>query len=228
MIAVFGGTFDPPHLGHREALRGLFTESSIRKALIVPSASPPHKPCHAPSHHREAMARLNFTSTLANPFPSEVEFYLGEMERAQATGKPNYTYDTLTLLAGTLSRFAFVIGADQLRDLPTWYRFPEVLKLTHWLVLERLPFGNEIARKTLKEWEASGLVRKVIYESAGEAWAIRESDKFLRLIPTQAPPLSSTEIRETISRSGSPPIQSLLPEVWGYLKQKGLYGTERK
>ena len=87
VTAIFGGTFDPPHLGHREALDGLFTAGpGIGRALIVPAAAPPHKPAVASSEDRVAMARLAFApGKLAGP----VELSLVELELERARARPS-------------------------------------------------------------------------------------------------------------------------------------------
>src|SRR3954447_542478 len=83
VTAVFGGRFDPPHLGHREAVRGLFEYPGVRRVLIIPSASPPHKPTFAAAEDRVQMAQLNFKSTATDSYPPEVEVNLLELERSQ-------------------------------------------------------------------------------------------------------------------------------------------------
>jgi nicotinate-nucleotide adenylyltransferase len=60
VTAVFGGTFDPPHLGHREAIAGLFKNPGVSRALVIPSFIPPQKPQAVGSDHRVAMAKLCF------------------------------------------------------------------------------------------------------------------------------------------------------------------------
>src|ERR1044072_1797188 len=83
ITAVFGGRFDPPHLGHREAVRGLFEHPGVKRVLIVPSASPPHKPTWATAEQRAGMAGLNFKATTKDSFPAEVELDLRELDRAR-------------------------------------------------------------------------------------------------------------------------------------------------
>jgi len=222
VTAVFGGRFDPPHLGHREAVRGLFQEPGVKQVLIIPSASPPHKTTMASSEDRAKMAFLNFQYSSGDSFPSEVLLDRRELDRAILNpAVPSYTFDTLQELRQHYPKLAFVVGADQLDQLSTWNRFPGLLGLSHWIVLERKPVGGETARRTLQEWEASGLVSKA---NQSNTWQIRGSSSFLLLIPTKAPDISSTRIRESISRIGSPPPETLLPEVLGYLKVQRLYG----
>lgn len=216
-----GGRFDPPHLGHREAVRGLFQYPGAKQVLVIPSGSPPHKPTRVSAQDRAEMARLNFKKTFTDPFPNEVILDLREVERALTQpNRPSYSYDTLQELRQQYPQLAFVIGTDQLEQLHTWYRFPDLLSLCHWIVLERKGNQNQAAQRALQEWSGSGLIQP--FQS--NLWRIRGSQTVLNLVPTDAPAISSTQIRETLVKTGAPPQDSLLPEVLGYLNEKKLYG----
>ncbi|HUP55886.1 MAG TPA: adenylyltransferase/cytidyltransferase family protein, partial [Bdellovibrionota bacterium] len=69
VTAIFGGTFDPPHLGHREAVAGLFRNPGVREVWVMPAASPPHKPAIATAEQRLELARLAFGPHPGFPFP---------------------------------------------------------------------------------------------------------------------------------------------------------------
>jgi nicotinate-nucleotide adenylyltransferase len=221
VTAVFGGRFDPPHLGHREAVRGLFRNPGVKGVLIIPSAAPPHKLAIGTAEQRLEMAKLNFQSTPRDPFPAEIRIDARELIRAQKNPHvPSYTYDTLQELRQEYSQLAFVIGADQLAELTKWYRFPEVLTLSHWIVLERQPSGSALARATLQEWEGQGLAQSV----GSSLWKIKNSPYLLTVTPTEAPNVSSTAIRENMIRSGFPPENSIFEGVLAYLKAHPVYG----
>lgn len=229
VTAVYGGRFDPPHVGHREAVRGLFKSPGIKQVLVVPSAIPPHKPAVASAQHRLEMARLNFQNELLDPFPTEVQIDSREIERGLKNPQiPNYSYNTIQELRPLYSQLAFVIGTDQFLQLHTWHRFPEILNLCHWIVLNRKAahhqdFTHQTAslEKIIGEWTASGLLKN---SNSHLAWNIRGGNTFLMITSTDAPPFSSTTIRESIARAGTPPIGSLFPKVEGYLKDLKLYG----
>jgi nicotinate-nucleotide adenylyltransferase len=225
VTAIFGGRFDPPHLGHREAVRGLFEVPGVQKVIVVPSASPPHKPCNASAEHRETLAKICFTSTTSDPFPSEVTIDSREILRAQSAppGTPSYSYDTLQELRPLIPNLAFVIGTDQFAHLPKWHRYPELLHLCHWIVLARKGMEDQdLLAQTLKDWTGSGLLRPI----SSNTWQIQSGQKILTVVPTLAQGHSSTLIRETIARVGSPPADSLLPDVLRYLKLHRLYGMK--
>jgi nicotinate-nucleotide adenylyltransferase len=219
VTALFGGTFDPPHLGHRLAVAGLFEQPGVKNVRILPTPSPAYKPTVAPTEARLEMARLCFALLApgAPAFPGPVELDLREIERSK-NGQPTYTFDTLRELGRELPELAFVLGTDQVEKFPTWHRFDELLSLSHWIVLERQGQGD--AHRWRQVLEGSGLV-----EPASGGWRVRSSGTRIVVVPTRAPALSSTEIRESLARSGNPPEGSILPEVHAYLMKHRLYGS---
>jgi nicotinate-nucleotide adenylyltransferase len=222
IIALFGGRFDPPHLGHAEAIRGLFEIPGVRQVWILPSPTPPHKPATASFEQRVELAKIGLMGAHPVGDPSAVRIDLREAERAKARPDlPTYTFDTLREIRQETSQIAFVIGTDQLEQLHTWYRFPDVLGLSHWIVLARKPQGQERSLRVLNEWEASGLVQKTPKQGV---WWVKGTDSYLTLVPTEAREVSSTRIREQIARTGEPPQNALSEQVLAYLKQNGLYG----
>lgn len=220
---VFGGGFDPPHLGHRAALEGLFRHPGAARAIVLPSASPPHKPHVASAEHRLAMVRLAFAEFRAGP----LEISELELERARREpARPTYTWDTLQVLKPRYPRLAFVAGTDQLAKLHTWHRFPDLLGAADWLILARKPDGPALAAQTLREWTASGLVKAEYAANDHETlWKTRFGTR-LGVVSTDAPALSSTQIREAMARTGQAPENTLAPAVSAYLvKMPELYGT---
>lgn len=221
VTAVLGGTFDPPHLGHREAVRGLFDSPGVRQVLVIPSGAPPLKAGATSAKHRARMTELCLED-LAGPM--DVKIDLREIEKAERNGKPTYTIDTLLELKRGIPQLAFVTGAEQLAQLHVWHRFPEVLEVAHWLILARRPDGEATAMRTLQQWESSGLIRR----EAGE-WVTSGRTR-IKLVATPAPDLSSSTIREEIARSTDPAKlaatleKQLHPAVLAYLMEHRIYG----
>lgn len=214
--AIFGGTFDPPHLSHLAAVRGLFANPGVKRVFVIPAAKPPHKPAHVESAHRLRMTELLFEGV------SDVLVDRREIDR-EKTGQPSYSIDTILDLKKTEPNLAFVIGADQLRDFPKWHRFADCLSACHWIVLTRRPDGEAKAQAAAKELESRGLARPTDPRS----WALA-GGKTLEIVETPAPALSSTEIRRQIALKGLPPEGALSDLVTRYLKDHGLYGTPRE
>ncbi len=229
VTAIFGGTFDPPHLGHTKAILGLFENPRVGRVLVLPTPAPPHKIAPTPLEHRLKMAQIAFSGL------PDVSLDLREIRRAghsqvQPGASPKartYTYDTLLELRAEGIKPAFVIGADQFLELHTWYKFPEVLGLSHWIVLKRLGTQNALIQKTLSTLVGSGILESQRSGDHEGLWKTRFGSQLL-LTPTSAPELSSSAIRESIARTGAPPEQSLLPEITSYLKLHRIYGTAAK
>ena len=116
----FGGSFNPIHFGHLICARHATAQIRAGRTVLVPSAQPPHKPNAtdlAPAAHRVRMCRLAVDGCDG--------FELNDLE-TQRTG-PSYTIETVRALAGQgMGRVSWLIGADMLRNLPTW-REPEAL-----------------------------------------------------------------------------------------------------
>ena len=115
LIGVFGGTFDPPHIGHLILADIGKWVLNLEKVLWVVTAQPPHKPDApiSPIEDRIAMVEM---AIMDNP---GFELSRADIERPG----PHYALDTLRWLAERYVgvRFAYLMGADSLIDLPTWH-----------------------------------------------------------------------------------------------------------
>lgn len=217
VTAIFGGTFDPPHVGHKAAAIGLLAHPKVSRVIAVPAATPPHKPALVPAKQRLEMVKLAFSG-------SPVEINTCEFDRVSANStEPSYSYQTIHELSQLYTELAFVIGADQLAALPTWKRFPELLKMCHWIILGRKPDGIAVAKQALQQLKASSLI-STTNENSGK---ISGSTKEWILVETEAQALSSQQIREAIARTGEFPEGSLPSEVAHYLLENKLYGTRK-
>ncbi|MBQ8266844.1 MAG: nicotinate (nicotinamide) nucleotide adenylyltransferase [Clostridia bacterium] len=130
-IAIFGGTFNPFHIGHYEMLSSICELDNIDKVLVMPDKIPPHKKCDyiADDIHRQAMCQL-----ACDDF-SKAELCLIEFERE---GK-SYTVDTIKSLKQKYpyDNFFVVIGGDMLSTLDKWYCWQELITLTDFIAFKR-------------------------------------------------------------------------------------------
>jgi nicotinate-nucleotide adenylyltransferase len=113
-VGVFGGTFDPPHLGHLIVARDAAAALALDRMLLVVAARPPHKPEGA---HSPARLRLEMLRAALDGDPVLVASDL-ELERPG----PSYTIDTVREVAGAHPRaeLFLLLGADQWRELGGW------------------------------------------------------------------------------------------------------------
>lgn len=232
LIAVFGGTFDPPHLGHIQAVRDLMAQPDVAEVRILVSGQPPLKTTQTPAQHRLAMAQHAFGG-LRGP-QARVVTDAREIERARRQTGETTTYETLSEMRREFPRLAFVMGTDQVEGFPHWHRFPELLALCHWRVLARKPGGVERAQRALQGWAGPFLERE-----SDRAWRVREKacgatpgrePLYLRIVETDAPEISSTRLREALAAHGAvttatDPASMLSPAVLAYIRENRLYGA---
>lgn len=131
-IGVFGGTFDPPHLGHVAVARDVADALDLDQVLWIPANVPPHKAGEAisPPHVRRAMT---VAATAADP-----RFGVSDVELERPG--PSFTVDTLRRLhdADPDAEYFLLLGADQVRTLATGWREPEeVLRLATLVLMDR-------------------------------------------------------------------------------------------
>ena len=130
-IGIFGGTFNPPHLGHLIVAEHVRSELMLDKILFVPAAIPPHKVNHdiVSSEHRLAMLRLAIQD---NPHVDVSEI---ELRR----GGVSFTIDTLDGLKAEhpTDEFFLLIGMDNLLEFHAWKSPESILELATVVVMTR-------------------------------------------------------------------------------------------
>ena len=146
-LGVFGGTFDPIHLGHLIIAEAARTEARLDLVLFVLSPRPPHKNAEeiTPGHHRLAMLRLALAD---NPCFSASTL---EMQREGIS----YTVDTLKQLRG-LPEYAeaemhLIIGMDSLAAFLHWREPESIIRLARLLVYPRLEASPQSVRPEFLE-----------------------------------------------------------------------------
>lgn len=148
-IAVFGGTFNPFHIGHYQILKAVCELEFIDKVFLMPDKIPPHKECDyiVEDKHRQEMCKI-----VCQDF-AKAELCLIEFER---DGK-SYTYDTINALKSKHpdDKFFVVIGGDMLSTLDTWYNWQNLIKITSFIAFKRKNVTDfDIAFKRLTDFGA--------------------------------------------------------------------------
>jgi len=138
-IGVYGGTFDPPHLGHLAIAERLVDAFALDRLLMVPAAIPPHKrgqTISSPFHRLAMLALATAESPRLYVSPIEVE-----------PGATPYTVDTLRRLQQDQPDdcLFFVMGADSFRDVSCWHQYEELLTRYSTIVAMRPGFPGEEA-----------------------------------------------------------------------------------
>jgi nicotinate-nucleotide adenylyltransferase len=128
VVALFGGSFDPPHVGH--VLAAAYARGrGFERVLVVPVDNHAFGKQLAPFAHRLAMARLAF-APVAGAEVSAIESELAA---------PNFTLETVKALTARHPdwQLRLLIGSDVLRDTPNWNRFEEIRALAPPFVVDR-------------------------------------------------------------------------------------------
>jgi len=130
-IGIFGGTFDPPHLGHLVMASDVHRVLALDRLVFVPAGDPPHKlgQVATPAGLRLEMVRAAVAG--------DDRFAVDDLELRREG--PSYTVDTLREFRrrDPDGELFFLIGADALRDFRTWRAPDEVARLARLAVMER-------------------------------------------------------------------------------------------
>ena len=187
-IGVFGGSFDPPHIGHQALAEAACAQLGLDRLILVPCARSPHKDS-GPS--LPADLRIAMVEAMAAE-DARMEVSRIEIDRPP----PSYTVDTLAAIAAEYPGAALwlVIGADQLPAFPRWHQTDRILTLCRLAVAGR----PGVDGATLEE--------------AGAAIGPEHLD----LITMEPQPVSSTEVRHALAE-GRDPGPMLPPAVTALL-----------
>lgn len=206
-LGIFGGTFDPIHIGHLRMALELRQQLKLDEMRLLPCYLPPHRATPgASAEQRVAMLELALQDC------AELTVDPRELLRE----KPSYTYDTLCELRAELGEqisLCLCMGMDSFLTLDQWHEWRQLIRLAHLVVVERP--GYEIPEV--------GAVADLLHRHRAEAEAIHEAPVGAVIIATPALlPVSATDIRAQISAGESP--QFLLPNpVLNYIRAQGLY-----
>lgn len=194
-LGVFGGTFNPPHMGHVSAALNAAKELGLEKVLLIPTFLPPHKSIAEGLVMPTPEQRLEMVGIAASLSPKLVPDDC-EIRR----GGKSYTFDTLTSLQARFpsAELWFICGTDMFLTLPQWYRASEMLRRWSFACAPR----DEADRGRCESFAEK------LKADYGAATAV---------LVSAAVPCSSTE-----ARVGE--IDAELPQgVAEYIKKHGLY-----
>jgi nicotinate-nucleotide adenylyltransferase len=137
-IALFGGTFDPPHRGHIAIARVAANRFALDTILFAPAGRQPLKPESALSPFLDRLAMI----TRACADAADPRFIPSDIDAPHPDGSPNYTVDTLTRLAELHpdATLFSLIGADNFHLFARWRDPQRLLALAEWIVLSRPGF----------------------------------------------------------------------------------------
>jgi nicotinate-nucleotide adenylyltransferase len=157
-IGIFGGTFDPPHIGHLILAAEAHAQLGLDRLLFVLTPDPPHKQDSfiTPVEHRLEMVRLALVDA--------PEFELSTVDLVRPG--PHYAFDTVKILADLNpgANLVYLMGGDSLRDLPFWHRPADFVAACQFIgVMRRLGVAIDLPGL---ESDFPGLMLKVRFVEA--------------------------------------------------------------
>ena len=198
-IGIFGGTFNPPHLGHRHLAEEIKQKAKLDKIIIIPANTPPHKVSKelADGVHRMKMCELLF---------SEDFYEISDIE-LERKGK-SYTVDTVNELKKRYpdDELFLIIGADMLMSFDRWYRYEDIISDVKICVIVR---DDEVKASDLKAYAKNVLKLDVQKDEI----IIADVEPFI---------CSSTDVRKNISL-GIDAAEFLPVELYNYARLNLLY-----
>lgn len=198
-LGIFGGTFDPPHVGHLILAMEAYDQLKLDKILWVLAPSPPHK---LGKKITELETRIAMVKAAINS-DAMFEFSRVDIDRSG----PHYVLDTMRILREqkTDAKLSFIMGGDSLHDLPTWHEPEKFIQTCDSLGVMHRP--GEVINLDVLEKRFPRLSSKV------------------ELIEAPLLEISSNQIRSLVSICK--PYRYYLPyEVYRIVKEQGLYLDE--
>ena len=203
-IGIFGGTFDPIHLGHLRSAFEVSEQLSLSEMQFVPSASPVHRDMpQVPAIHRLAM--------VAQAIQYMPGWTVNDCEIRR--GGPSYMVDTLHTIraeVGNETALWLLVGSDAFEGFVRWHRWQEILSLTNLAVMVRAGISPEGCEQT-----------QSLLASADAEQYMQVSGQ-VRLLSVTALDISSTRIRDGLAL-GIVPEFLVMPDVLTYIRDHGLY-----
>lgn len=209
-VGVFGGTFDPVHIGHLRPALELLESLDLAEVRLIPCRIPPHRaaPVAGPEQ------RLAMLELAVGDQPGLVVD-----RRELARPGPSYMVDTLSSLRAELgdTPLCLLLGLDAFLGLAGWHRWRELPELAHIVVTHRPGWSLEGAvgaNEVLELLHRRRLDRAgdLALQPAGGVW----------LQPVTQLDISASVIRKLVEEGRSP--RYLLPDaVWHFIRREGLY-----
>jgi nicotinate-nucleotide adenylyltransferase len=196
-VALFGGSFDPPHHGHIAIATAAADVFDLDRVLFAPVGRQPLKSETAAASFADRLAMVELACKI------DKRFVVSDVDAPRPDGAPNYTVDTLQRLreAEPDARLFNLVGADSFLNLRRWHEPERLLKLAEWIVVSRPGFA-------LADLSSLGLTP---FERGR-----------VHLLQTVHEDVTATNLRERLE-AGDLCGDVLAPEVAAYIEAHRLY-----
>jgi nicotinate-nucleotide adenylyltransferase len=218
-VALFGGTFDPIHIGHLAVARAAERRFHLDEVQFIPTGHPPHK-------HRRGLAsyadRYAMASIACADHPRFVPS-LAESGPDHSGRETFYSVDTVRHYKqkdhGAGTRFYFLLGADSFLGIPHWKDYETLLGLCDFIVVSRPGFNVDALRLVIPP---ELFARRGAAHAPLDPRAIALRRTVVYVLDTVSSEVSATEVRHRLDRNHS--IHGLVPpRVEEYITKKALY-----
>ena len=196
-VALFGGSFDPPHRGHITIARAAADRFRLDLVLFAPAGRQPLK-SHAAGASFECRLRMTEIACAEDP-----RFTISLIDAPHPDGSSNYTVDTLAMLHVTYpgNEIFSLAGADSFRSLSRWREPQRLLALAQWIVVSRPGYA--------------------LGDPPGMNLTPPERSR-IHLLDSIHEDVAATDLRERL-HAGDPCEDLLPPRIAGYIQQHHLY-----
>ena len=201
-VALFGGSFDPPHLGHVAVARAAADRFGLDTVFFAPAGRQPLKPDAQGAAYADRLMMATLTCG------EDPRFAVSNLDAPRPDGQPNYTVRTLSLLAELLPQATLynLAGADTFAGLAKWRESDRLLGLADWIVVSRPGFR-------LADPDGMPLTEA--------------QHRRLHLLDAVHEEVSATVLRRRLSAGEV--CEDMLPApVAAYIRKRGLYGGGTK
>ncbi|OQX03143.1 MAG: hypothetical protein BWK80_56310 [Desulfobacteraceae bacterium IS3] len=215
LIGLFGGTFNPIHIGHLRAAQEVLESFESDKIIFIPSALPPHKQAHdlTDAGDRLEMIRLSIQTC--------PKFEVSDIE-LKRPGR-SYTIDTVRYFKSVLpdAKLYFMIGMDAFLEIDAWKSYQDLLSLISFIVMARPGTGDKIDRVMLENYLQTRISEDYRFSESEMAYIHPEKQPVFG-INVRPLDISSSAVRKLIRQNKS--VRFLVPEaVENFIKNKGLF-----
>ena len=196
-VALFGGSFDPPHHGHIAIATAAADVFDLHRVLFAPVGRQPLKQERIPASFDDRLAMVELACR------ADRRFTVSNLDAPRSDGAPNYTVQTLATLQEAIpeAQLFNLVGADSFLDLPRWHEPERLFEVAEWIVVSRPGFP-------LPDLSALGLTSS----QRGR----------VHLLQTVHEDVAATNLRERLE-AGDPCADVLDPAVSAYIQDHHLY-----
>ena len=230
-IGLFGGTFDPIHLGHLALARAARERCELGRIYFVPSSIPPHRPNPPAASYYDRYAMVALATMGEKAFvPSLLEApddapAAPPAKRKHAAPGASYSIDTVRRLKASLKksdRLFFLIGIDAFKDIANWREPEALLRECEFIVASRPGYSlADVAQALPESLRPAPAVTKPFAKQPAKG-DLALSGFTIHLLDGVNQTVSATAVRAAIT--GKRPLGKLLdPAVAAYIKKQGLY-----